>query len=163
MHAGVNEEKRLQPQRKKHFLLLLVGGFVKVQRLWRAVASLLQCVSKMGYFRHRLIPLPRINYRTIMQTIYAHATDTKKKPKSTYQFHCVKRCGRVWFRDVLLWYDRGWISVLVVLKKQFHKHNRQKHLKRRANTLTVTSPSEENGWNGLQSINIIYYLYIFLL
>lgn len=92
MHAGVNEEKRLQPQRKKHFLLLLVGGFVKVQRLWRAVASLLQCVSKMGYFRHRLIPLPRINYRTIMQTIYAHATDTKK----TKEYLSVSLCEEVW-------------------------------------------------------------------
>lgn len=32
----------------------------------------------------------------------------------------VRRCGGVWFRDVLLWYDRGWIPVLVKKKKKIN-------------------------------------------
>lgn len=37
-------------------------------------------------------PLPHINNRTIMQTIYAHATDTKKQKK----YFLVSMCEEVW-------------------------------------------------------------------
>lgn len=34
-------------------------------------------------------------------------------------FFSVSMCEAVWFRDVLLWYNCGWIPVLVVLKNSF--------------------------------------------
>lgn len=101
--------------------------------LWRA--SLLQRVSIEG-----LTPLPRVDNRTI----YAHATDTKKQKKGTSQCQYVRRCGSVWFRDVLLWYDHGWIPVLVVLLK---KKTKKKTVSRTQQTKTSEETSKHTHCN----------------
>lgn len=76
------------------------------------------------------------------------------------QFHCVRRRGSVWFRDELLWYDRGWIPVLVVLKKPFH--NRQKKSEDTSKHTHCNASLKGERVEGLQSINITYYIYIYI-
>lgn len=113
-------ESGLQPQRKKktkkNTRFVKFGGLCwGLKTLWRAVASL-----------HQRTDIASFHCPTSIKELFMHMLRTLKKTKSTSQFRCVRRCGSVWFRDVLLWYDRGWIPVLVVLKKQFHKHEQTK-------------------------------------